>query len=85
MLESDGQAGTSGFLVRQTVSGAPEGSFNFSLTGETFVTSGTPDAISVAGTIDISQGIPQGIVSFFVGDAANGRATVIPPVPSRRP
>ncbi|ADV82726.1 hypothetical protein [Terriglobus saanensis] len=80
LLESDSKAGASGSLVRQTVSGGPEGSFNFRLTGETFETSGTPNAVAVGGTVDISQGLAQGIVSFFVGDAGHDTAFVIPPV-----
>jgi|GEM_PF-6808453 len=79
LLESDGKAGSSGTLVRQTVVGDPTGSYNFSLTGETLETSGTPNAVAVAGNLDISQGLAQGIVTFFVGDAGHNTSTEIPP------
>lgn len=80
LLESDGNGGTSGTVVRQQSTDAPEGSYHFNLIGETFVTSGVPDAVAAAGTLNINQGLVQGTVGLFVSDVAQNSATSIPPV-----
>ena len=79
VVQTDGAAGTSGSLVKQKAAGAPAGNFSFNLSGETFETSGTPNAVAVSGTLDIIDGFVVGAAGFFVGDASHGAAAVIPP------
>ena len=76
LVQIDGTAGTGGTLVRQSPTDALVGNYSFNLSGETFETSGVPNAVSAAGTFNIIAGLVQGQATFFVGDAAHGGAIV---------
>jgi hypothetical protein len=82
VVENDDKiAGLSGTITRQkSPTTAPDGSFNLNLSGETVETSGVPNAVALAGSLNFSNGLLQGTISAFVGDGAAGTAFIIPPV-----
>jgi hypothetical protein len=72
LIQIDGDIGLVGTLTKQNLSTPPDGSFHFSLSGETFETTNVPNAVAVAGTVTITQGLLQGDLGVFVGDAGVG-------------
>jgi hypothetical protein len=80
LMETDDIVGGIGYLKKQTIPTSLGGSFSFDLNGETVVTNGVPDAVTLGGTFTIAQGEFQGTATLFVNEGSAGTGTVTPNV-----